>query len=83
MSEATLNNDLKGGDIFKALEYCCNKMDAHCQNKKYNKRIFLFTCGCGTTEYTSERLETLAKEIQEKEIKVNIIPVAFMETYDI
>lgn len=55
----------------------------HCQKKKYNKRAFIFTNGMGSTEATTRTLERIVDKLKENEIKLNIIPLDFMENYDL
>jgi hypothetical protein len=55
----------------------------HGGKKKYNKRGFVFTNGAGLTECKTRDLKEMAKDLQIHGIKLNIIPIDFMVTYDI
>lgn len=54
----------------------------HCGTKKYNKRAFLFTNGRGKTDLNQNDFKNIVKSIKKNDIKLNIIPMDFMETYD-
>lgn len=54
----------------------------HCGVKKYNKRAFLFTNGRGKTQLNQSHFKRIVSEIKKNDIKLNIIPMDFMETYD-
>lgn len=82
LSHARFDNSANGGDIFSALNYAANNLESHCGRKKYNKRLFLFTNGTGESAYTSRELAPLARKLKELEIKLNIIPIDFMVSYD-
>lgn len=82
MGEVKLNNAKEGGDIFSSIEFAMGELHTHCQQKIYHKRIFIFTNGMGKTNYDFNKLKNLARKLKEREIKLNIIPIDFMETYD-
>ena len=82
LSEITLNNDKVGGDIFSAIEFCIWGLNSHCGTKKYNKRIFLFSNGKGKTKVQRANFRKIVSDIKNNDIKLNIIPMDFMETYD-
>lgn len=83
LSQTKLENEKKGGDIFQALKYAVENMNEHCGKKKYNKRIFLFTNGAGKTSWKVENLQRLLKIMRESSIKLNVIPIDFMTSYDV
>lgn len=78
----TLNNDKVGGDIFSAIEFSIWGLKDHCGTKKYNKRIFLFSNGRGKSKVNPDHFRRIVKDIKDYDIKLNIIPMDFMETYD-
>ena len=82
LSEATLNNSKAGGDIFDAISFMIDKIADHCKAKKYNKRAFLFTNGMGETSYGVKDLNRIVDRLKQNGIKLNIIPLDFMENYD-
>jgi len=53
----------------------------HCGKKKYNKRIFVFTNGMGKTNI--KNLKKIGENLRNDDVKVNIIPIDFMVSYDI
>ena len=81
LSEAQFDNPRPGGDIFSAITYSLNRIVAHCGKKKYNKRLFIFTSGCGDTDFQRSDLKALANKLKAGEVKLNIIPIDFMTTY--
>jgi hypothetical protein len=50
MSEARLDNEKPGGDIFRAIRYSISLLNGT-KHKKAKKRLFIFTCGMGETLY--------------------------------
>ncbi len=56
MSGAVFGNTMAGGDIFSAINRGSKLIHEHCQKKKYNKRIFLFTNGMGGSDYNNRDL---------------------------
>ena len=83
MSNATLNNDKPGGDIFDAINFVLEKITDHCKKKKYNKRVFVFTNGMGETSTGIKDLSKIVSKLKENDIKLNIITLDFMEDYDL
>lgn len=57
-------------------------MVAHCKSKKYNKRVFLFTNGMGGSELEGADMGTLGKKLVSNGIKLNVIPIDFMVSYN-
>lgn len=55
----------------------------HCGKSKYNKRAFLFTNGRGKTSFKERDFINIVSQIKANDIKLNIIPMDFMETYDV
>jgi phosphorylcholine metabolism protein LicD len=55
----------------------------HGGKKKYNKRAFVFTNGAGMTGCRTRDLKEMAQDLRATGIKLNIIPIDFMVTYDI
>lgn len=53
------------------------------KSKLLNRRAFLFTNGQGKTNYTADSLFRLAYQLQTQNIKLNIIPIDFMITYNL
>jgi hypothetical protein len=88
MSELKLGNKNIGGDVLSAIDFALTHLKEHCGYKKYNKRLFLFTNGEGksTLKPGSKQHQDAIRRIEnlvlENNIKVNIIPIDFMETYD-
>jgi hypothetical protein len=76
------NNTLAGGDIFSAINYSLNELNKHCGKKKYNKRMFVFTNGMGESSFSSAEISTLAHKITNSCVKLNIIPIDFMTSYN-
>lgn len=83
LSDITLGNDKTGGDIFSAIEFIADRLVEHCGSKKYNKRGFLFTNGRGKTKYNESHFKRIVSTIKNNDVKLNIIPMDFMETYDL
>lgn len=71
-----------GGDIFSAIDFMVERLVDHCGTKKYNKRAFLFTNGRGKTKFNESHFRNIVSQIKKNDIKLNIIPMDFMETYD-
>lgn len=82
LSEAHFENPRAGGDIFSSINYSLGVMGGHCKTKKYNKRIFLFTNGMGESDFDRADIKTLAGKIVSSGVKLNIIPIDFMVSYD-
>lgn len=57
-------------------------MSRHCKSKKYNKRVFLFTNGMGESDFDKADIGTLANKLGNNGIKLNIIPIDFMVSYN-
>lgn len=84
LSEAKLENEKAGGDIFRAISSAMNELENHCRGKKYNKKIFIFTNGMGETEYNEYHIKhELAPRLRATDIKLNVIPINFMDGYNI
>ena len=47
MGDAKLDNEKKGGDIFRAIQTSIRILENHCKKKKIKKRLFVFTNGMG------------------------------------
>ena len=45
--------------------------------------MFIFTNGCGTSSYNKDDLFDLADKLMKVQVKLNIVPIDFMTTYDI
>lgn len=82
LSNAKFDNHQAGGDIFSTINYSIRLMNEHCGKKKYIKRMFLFTNGMGETDFNDREVRNLASKIESSGIKINIIPIDFMTTYD-
>lgn len=82
MSGAVFGNTMAGGDIFSAINRGSKLIHEHCQKKKYNKRIFLFTNGMGGSDYNNRDLQLLSTKLKNAEIKLNVIPIDFMSSYE-
>lgn len=82
LSETKLGNTKAGGDIFDAIEYMVHQF-VHNTKKSVRRRGFLWTCGMGETWYDGERLTVLGNQLVRENIKLNVIPIDFMITYDI
>jgi len=58
-------------------------MKRQCANKKVKKRMFLFSNGMGETAHSQDQVKNYIGELlKNNEIKLNIIPINFMEGYD-
>lgn len=82
MSDIILDNQKQGGDIFAAIDYTIDRLVDHCEARKCNKRVFLFTNGRGMTKFKIADFKGIVSSIKRHDIKLNIIPMDFMETYD-
>ena len=78
-----MNNTKSGGDIFDAISFMIDRIADHCKTKKYNKRAFIFTNGMGETSYGVKDLNRIVDKLKQNSIKLNIIPLDFMENYDL
>lgn len=83
LSEVKLDNTKSGGDLFSAIRFNITSLMNHTANKKYNKRGFIFTNGSGITNCKTQHLKEMARDLRQSGIKLNIIPIDFMVTYDI
>lgn len=82
LSELKIENKLEGGDIFQALKFSIDSLNDHVGTKKAKKRLFLFTSGEGKTDYSKEDIRSLSEIINQTGVKINIIAIDFMESYD-
>ncbi|EGR31916.1 ku70 ku80 beta-barrel domain protein [Ichthyophthirius multifiliis] len=80
--ESYSENKSEGGDIFDALEQSLITIDEYVKKKKYEKKIYVFTAGCGKTDYNSQQLEDLVSKIQQVNAKINIIAFDFLKKYN-
>jgi len=71
-----------GGDIFSTINYSQGVLDGHCGKRKTIKRIFVFTNGMGESAFDKDELKSLAFKIKSQDIKLNIVPIDFMVSYD-
>jgi ATP-dependent DNA helicase 2 subunit 2 len=83
LSLARFDNTKTGGDIFSAINYSLNLMDDHIKKRKYNKRMFLFTNGTGQSSFAREDMMELADRLMAVQVKLNIVPIDFMTSYDL
>ena len=83
IGDARLDNQKPGGDLFSAIEFATKNISEYCGSKKYNKRVFLFTAGFGKTAYEACHLDHIVTQLNKNSIKLNIIALDFMETYNI
>lgn len=51
LEELKIQNKLEGGDIFEGIKYSVDMLQTAVGTKKFKKRMFLFTCGEGQTDY--------------------------------
>jgi hypothetical protein len=77
-----LDNTRAGGDIFSAINFGIGRVKDHCRQRKYNKRMFVFSNGMGRTDFNLGDMNQLSKKIKEADIKLNIIPIDFMTSYN-
>jgi hypothetical protein len=82
LSEARFDSPRAGGDIFSSINYSLGLITDHCGKKKYNKRMFLFTNGMGITDFDHQDVKTLANKMMNSGVKLNIIPIDFMVSYN-
>ena len=82
LSHSAFENARPGGDIFSALRTSVRAIDQHCGTKKYNKRLFLFTNGAGASVLDAPDMRVIAEGVRSAGIKINIIPIDFMTSYD-
>ena len=83
LSLANFGNTLSGGDIFSAINRGLNIVNDHAKKKKYNKRMFLFTNGTGSSAFVRDDLYDLADKLMKFEIKLNVVPIDFMTSYNL
>ena len=83
LSKARFDNYKAGGDIFSAIQYSVNLVDDYVKKKKFNKRMFLFTNGSGSTSYSREDIFELADRLMACQIRLNVVPIDFMTSYDL
>lgn len=82
LSEARFENPRAGGDILSCINYCLGVMGRHCKARKYNKRVFVFSNGMGESDFDRADVATLAGKLTASNIKLNLIPIDFMVSYN-
>ena len=55
----------------------------HVKKRKFNKRLFVFTNGSGSSSFNRDDIMDLADKIMAVDVKLNIVPIDFMTTYDL
>ena len=60
---ARFANTKSGGDIFSAINYSLNLINEHVKKKKYNKRMFVFSNGSGSTSFDKQDIRELASRL--------------------
>lgn len=67
----------KKGDMMDGLIVGIDMINNFCGTKKYKKRIFLITDGERETKATKSEIATLIEQINEKDIRMNVITLDF------
>ena len=67
----------KKGDLFDGLIVAIDMLNTFCGTRKYRKRIFMITDGERETKSSKSELESLISQIQEKDIRLNVITLDF------
>ena len=83
LSQASFDNTRAGGDLFSAVNYSLNLIDQHVRSRKFNKRMFLFTNGAGASAFSQDDIYQLADRLMALQVKLNVVPVDFMTSYDL
>ena len=58
-------------------------INEHVKKRKFNKRLFVFTNGSGASAFNRDDIMNLADKIMKVDVKLNIVPIDFMTTYDL
>ena len=82
LRKARLDNNQAGGDLFAAIEAGVKQMEREVGKKKSKRRMFVFSSGAGHTNYQEEDIRFLAAKIGQLGIGVNVVPINFMDNYN-
>lgn len=58
-------------------------INEHVKKRKFNKRVFVFTNGSGSSAFNRDEIMDLADKVMSIDVKLNIVPIDFMTTYDL